>query len=166
MAGDIEDQVMRLSEKALQIDFKATKITARLVMNLAKKALHQNGTKSGRQTVKQLQRKGSSVENVPVSAEDLRQLRRELRRYGVDYSIVKDRNTGVYSLFFKAQDASMIRTALEKCLGSATIGRKPMREVLANAQARAEQRQAQRAAERGERSDFHVDRHAQSRGAR
>ncbi len=161
MPGDIDDQVVRLSEKGMytvwKVDFYATKLSARLLLWIAKKLLSTPENKIGKQTVKQLQRKGASVEKVPIASEDLKQLRRELNRYGVDYSLLREKGTGKYTLFFKGQDATLIRTALEKCLGDSVTNRpkrRSIRKILEDAVTRAKQRQEQRSASRSERSEL------------
>lgn len=167
MAGDIDDQVIRMGEKALQLDFRATVVTARLLRSLLRKALSEPVEESkiirGEQDLQQLREKGTTLEQVPVDKSDLRQLRRELQRVGVDYSILKDRDTGIYSVFFKTQEANTIRIALEKCIASATTGRRPMKEVLHDAATRAEQHEQQR----GERAqERQTERHERQHEAR
>lgn len=150
MAGDIDDRVIQIGEKALQIDFKALKVTAQLLRAVIKKMLSGNGTEiavQGEQSMRQLRKAGDRLEQVPISAADLKVFRKELRKMDVDYSLLRQKGTDNYSVFFKGRDISCIRTALEHCISNVASDRRPMHEVLQSATERAAQR-AEQSAER------------------
>ncbi len=67
--------------------------------------------------LKDLVKKGQ-LEEVPVKDIELKALRKELNRYGVKFSVMKDRETGNHSVFFQAKDLKVMEHAFKKSLKS------------------------------------------------
>ena len=65
----------------------------------------------GRQTVKQLVKQGAGVQNIEVTAKNVKSFERVARKYGVDFALKKDPSQGKYFVFFKARDADAIQAA-------------------------------------------------------
>lgn len=74
--------------------------------------LKTNGTES---KLKDLVKKGQ-LEEVPVKDEELKELRKHLNRYGVKFSVMKDKETGTHSVFFQAKDLKVMEHAFKKSL--------------------------------------------------
>ena len=64
--------------------------------------------KTGKMPVKKLIRQGKGVQKIELDGEDVQLFNRLTKKYGVDYAVVKDKQTGTYKIFFKAQDADAI----------------------------------------------------------
>ncbi|MEE1505276.1 MAG: PcfB family protein [Acutalibacteraceae bacterium] len=68
----------------------------------------------GEQSLESLSSKNVSVDSIPVSNVDIRQMQEALKEYGVDFAVVKNRNTQDFNLYFKATDSKIILDALEQ----------------------------------------------------
>ena len=78
-----------VSDKTLNLEIKAAKITAKLIIQQIKKLLKE---------------------------EELKSLKKELNKYGVKFSVMKDKKTKQYSLFFQAKDIKIMDKAFKKVL--------------------------------------------------
>ncbi|GHU82417.1 hypothetical protein AGMMS50284_4240 [Clostridia bacterium] len=85
------------------------------VGTIAKKA-RSSSPKKGEQSIAQLSKQGKDLNSVPVSNDDIKTVKKQLKGYGVDFSVLQDKNTKDYTLFFKATDTVVIQNALEKCV--------------------------------------------------
>lgn len=65
--------------------------------------------------LKDLVKKGQ-LEEVPVKDAELKELRKQLHRYGVKFSVMKDKETGTHSVFFQARDLKVMEHAFKKSL--------------------------------------------------
>lgn len=72
----------------------------------------------GKQTVKELVRKGDAVKKLPVKDTELKEFEKILRKYGVDFSIVADASSArpKYLVFFKARDEEVIAQVYNESL--------------------------------------------------
>ncbi len=70
----------------------------------------------GKQTVKQLVRHSNGLKQVPVHGERLREFERILKKYGVDFAVMKEAQgeTPRYMVFFKAKDEAVISNVLQE----------------------------------------------------
>ena len=70
----------------------------------------------GKQTVRQLVRHSNGLKQVPVQGERLKQFERVLKKYGVDFAIMKETAAEKprFLVFFKAKDESMISNVLQE----------------------------------------------------
>ena len=71
---------------------------------------------NGKQTVKQLVRHSNGLKQVPVQGEHLREFEKVLKKYGVDFAVMREAkgDTPRYLVFFKAKDESMISNVLQE----------------------------------------------------
>ncbi len=70
----------------------------------------------GKQTVKQLVRHSSTVSKIDVEATHMKEFQRILKKYGVDFALVKDTHDEKpkYLAFFKAKDRDVIDSLLNE----------------------------------------------------
>ncbi len=84
-----------------------------------KKIVHDIGQKfyptEGKQPVKRLIRQGQGVSSIPLADEGLKDFQKIARKYGVDFAVVKDKNSSppIYTVFFKAKDQDAITRILQ-----------------------------------------------------
>lgn len=84
-----------------------------------KKVAHDIGQKfyptEGKQPVKRLIRQGQGVTSIPLADEGLKDFEKIARKYGVDFAVVKDKNSSppIYTVFFKAKDQDAITRILQ-----------------------------------------------------
>ncbi|CAL7867227.1 PcfB family protein [Fusobacterium necrophorum subsp. funduliforme] len=110
------------TRQVIAIKERATKATAREVLKIMKKLLQKAGQeKHGLRdfiqkikptTVKDLVAKGK-VETLELNDIDLKNLKRELNKSGVKFSIKKDLATGNNIIFFQAKDEKVMEQAFK-----------------------------------------------------
>ena len=110
-----------INSRTIAIVKKASIVTAKQVINLMKKILeinkHKTQTEQSRPLekfkkvkVKDLVKKGK-VETLELNDIDLKALKKELKRYGVKFSIKKDLENGNNIIFFQAKDIKVMEQA-------------------------------------------------------
>jgi hypothetical protein fuD12_06825 len=65
--------------------------------------------------LKDLVKKGQ-LEEIPVKDAESKELRKQLNRHGVKFSVMKDKETGTHSVFFQARDLKVMEHAFKKSL--------------------------------------------------
>ena len=114
-----------IARKTLNMEVKAAKVTGKLVLNLLKKLMKEAeklggleklvGANGNEVKLKDMVKKGQ-LEEIPVEATELKELKKELNRYGVKFSVMKDKETGKYSVFFQAKDMKVMDKAFKHAL--------------------------------------------------
>ncbi len=125
-----------LDEQVLSLEIKAAKLTFDMVRRaIAAVVSKKDRITYGRQSVAQLNRHGQSLEMIDLPEIDAKNFRKELRRHGVDYAIMRDKANNSYRLFFKARDADRIHYALEQYVTKAFTPELPRKLVQKSLQA-------------------------------
>ena len=103
-----------LSNKSLTFTFKATEITFDVVIKMLDKLLkEQTKEKKGKQSIKELHKKGN-IQVIDVTDKTLKKLQNYMKKFGVDYSILKSNTEEKqYSLFFRNYDAEVLNKVFE-----------------------------------------------------
>ena len=114
-----------VSDKTLNLEIKAAKITAKLIIQQIKKLLKEAkkfggmekfvSEKGNEVKLKDLVKKGQ-LEEIAIGETELKSLKKELNKYGVKFSVMKDKKTKQYSLFFQAKDVKIMDKAFKKVL--------------------------------------------------
>lgn len=60
--------------------------------------------------------KRGGVDNITLKENDFKEIKKELNKYGVKFSVIKDRDTKEYSLFFQLNNTSVIDMAFKNIL--------------------------------------------------
>ena len=107
------------------MEVKAGKVTAKLLLALLKKLMKEAeklggleklvSSKGNEIKLKDMVKKGQ-LEEIPVEEAELKELKKELNRYGVKFSVMKDKETGKYSVFFQAKDMKVMDKAFKHAL--------------------------------------------------
>lgn len=107
------------------MEVKAGKVTAKLLLTLLKKLMKEAEKLGGLEKLvnangnevklKDMVKKGQ-LEEIPVEEAELKELKKELNRYGVKFSVMKDKESGKYSLFFQAKDMKVMDKAFKHAL--------------------------------------------------
>ena len=114
-----------IARKTLNMEVNAAKVTGRLLLNLLKKLMKEAEKLGGREKLvnangnevklKDMVKKGQ-LEEIPVEEAELKELKKELNRYGVKFSVMKDKESGKYSIFFQAKDMKVMDKAFKHAL--------------------------------------------------
>ena len=114
-----------IARKTLNMEVKAVKVTAKLLLRLLKKLMKEAEKLGGLEKLvsrngnevklKDMVKKGQ-LEEIPVEETELKELKKELNRYGVKFSVMKDKETGKNSVFFQAKDMKVMDKAFKHAL--------------------------------------------------
>lgn len=118
-----------VTEKTIALCIKGGKITAQilkaallnLLSKMEKKKRQAKGEKSqceksGKQSIKSLQKSGAQITNIVVTDNNIKSFDRVARKYGIDYSLKKVEQDGKteYMVFFKAKDVDVMTAAFKE----------------------------------------------------
>ena len=114
-----------IARKTLNMEVKAGKVTAKLLLTLLKKLMKEAEKLGGLEKLvnangnevklKDMVKKGQ-LEEIPGEEAELKELKKELNRYGVKFSVMKDKESGKYSVFFQAKDMKVMDKAFKQAL--------------------------------------------------
>ena len=115
-----------ISNKTLSIAVQEGRSLAKEIWEQIKK-LFEKAQKEGKSIEKFIQDNSSEVrlkdlvkkgqlEEIPVKDAELKELRKQLNRHGVKFSVMKDKETGTHSVFFQARDLKVMEHAFKKSL--------------------------------------------------
>lgn len=107
------------------MEVRAGKVTGKILLDLIRKLLKESekiggleklvGSKGNEVKLKDMVKKGQ-LEEIPVEETELKELKKELNRYGVKFSVMKDKKSGKYSVFFQAKDMKVMDKAFKHAL--------------------------------------------------
>ena len=114
-----------IASKTLNMEVRAGKVTGKILLDLIRKLLKESekiggleklvGSKGNEVKLKDMVKKGQ-LEEIPVEEAELKELKKELNRYGVKFSVMKDKESGKYSVFFQAKDMKVMDKAFKHAL--------------------------------------------------
>ena len=107
------------------MEVRAGKVTGKILLDLIRKLLKESekigglekliASKGNEVKLKDMVKKGQ-LEEIPVEETELKELKKELNRYGVKFSVMKDKESGKYSVFFQAKDMKVMDKAFKHAL--------------------------------------------------
>ena len=114
-----------IANRVVNIEINVLKATYQEILNNINK-LHQRSKQYGglgklvnaegsEVKFKDMVKKGQ-LEEIPVEEAELKELKKELNRYGVKFSVMKDKESGKYSVFFQAKDMKVMDKAFKHAL--------------------------------------------------
>lgn len=135
-----------LSKKAVSLSIKSTDITLKVLENAIKAYLRNRDTsktKQGKQSLKKLNTQNQALQDIPITAKDMRGFKRELRSYGVDYAIKKDLSQpDTFKVYFKGRDTGQIENALKNHMAKQLDKKPSIKERMQKAIEKAKEREA------------------------
>ncbi|GEQ61695.1 hypothetical protein VL4N_06180 [Vagococcus lutrae] len=117
-----------ISNKTVSIQVRASEKLMYQVLKTLKKMQEESKEVGGMEQY--LKQKGSEIklkdlvkkgqlEEIEVKEPELKELRKELNKHGVKFSILRDKETGNYNVFFQAKDTKIMDIAFSKALQKA-----------------------------------------------
>ena len=125
-----------VNEKTIALCIKGGKISADILKAAMRKYLEQKErtktktvqkleakkhkkteiVKHGKQSIKSMVEKGWELTNIEITDNNIRSFERVARKYGIDYSLKKDKSTEPpkYLVFFRAKDTEVMTTAFKE----------------------------------------------------
>ncbi|MDC4404470.1 PcfB family protein, partial [Acinetobacter baumannii] len=114
-----------IARKTLNMEINAGKVTGKVLLNLLKKLMKEAEKFGGLEKLvnangnevklKDMVKKGQ-LEEIPVEEAELKERKKELNRYGVKFSGMKNKETGKNSVFFQAKDMKVMYKAFKHAL--------------------------------------------------
>lgn len=115
-----------LGQGALQVTFKGAELSLDVMVKVFAAILRELGKMDpavhGLQSLKSLEAQGSQLTPVDFHESDLQKVAAQLKKYQVDFSIMKNENGREHTLFFKAKDTAVIQHALRQYLDASQLG--------------------------------------------
>ena len=71
--------------------------------------------KTNSRRLKDMVKKGQ-LENIELQKGEVKELKKQLNRYGVRFSVMKNKEAGLYSVFFQAKDTKAMDLAFKKAI--------------------------------------------------
>lgn len=120
------------SQEVVRCTFVAEDISRKLLISMLK--LVQEKLSNGEQSLRTLNKKNTQLEVIDVSNEDIKGIKRGLKKHGVNFAVVKESQENNYSLYFQAKDVAQIKKAIEVHLQSAikNLEQEPLEKKLSN----------------------------------
>ena len=117
-----------ISNKLVNLEIRMGKATAKELIKVMRKLFEccrekgqtlteflDNKVRGNSMPLKALIKKGG-VDNITLKENDFKEIKKELNKYGVKFSVIKDRDTKEYSLFFQSNNTSVIDMAFKNIL--------------------------------------------------
>ncbi len=111
--ADYDNQVLHASIKATEMTGRVLLALMKGTVKLASKGLSPD---QGKMKLKKLSASGRKLSNLPIDKKDVRNVKKEMSRYKVDFSLKYDVVKDSYMLFFKEQDIDRVNLAMENCV--------------------------------------------------
>lgn len=120
------------SQEVVRCTFVAEDISRKLLISMLK--LVQEKLSNGEQSLRTLNKKNTQLEVIDVSNEDIKGIKRGLKKHGVNFAVVKESQENNYSLYFQAKDVAQIKKAIEVHMQSAikNLEQEPLEKKLSN----------------------------------
>ena len=116
-----------VSSRAINLEVRLAKATAKELFKILKKLVNQAQKLGGfdklvkaegnEVKLKDMVKKGQ-LEEINVKDEELKELKKELNKHGVKFSVMKDKESGTHSVFFQAKDTKVMDKAFQNVLSN------------------------------------------------
>lgn len=70
--------------------------------------------RQGLQSIKDLNNQNVQLDNIPISSEDIKAFKKEMKKQGIDFSVLKRKETNEINIYFKGRDIEQINTVLQR----------------------------------------------------
>ena len=116
-----------ISNRVVNIEVNVLKATYQEILSQVKKLQQRSKQHGGLDKLikaegnevklKDMVKKGQ-LEEINVKDGELKELKKELNKHGVKFSVMKDKETGIYSVFFQAKDTKVMNKAFQNVLSN------------------------------------------------
>ncbi len=117
-----------VNNRAINIEIKVAQYSAKFILKAMKKIMENAAEKSqpladylskkrktNSRKLKDMVKKGQ-LENIDLQKGEVKELKKQLNRYGVNFSVMKNKESGLYSVFFQAKDTKVMDLAFKKAI--------------------------------------------------
>ena len=109
------------------MEVRAAKVTGKLLLDLLKKLMKEAEKLGGLEKLvnangnevklKDMVKK-EQLEEINVKDGELKELKKELNKHGVEFSVMQDKETGTHAVFFQAKDTKVMNKAFQNVLSN------------------------------------------------
>ncbi len=110
MTEEIQGSIVSVSFKTFEASIDFIDNALQLIVKLMK---DKDNLKHGKQSISKLNKHNATLDNIDVEKTQLKSFKKELKKFGVDFAVMKDKNTKDYKVFFKGKDIEQIQFALK-----------------------------------------------------
>lgn len=118
VSSDAAEQIVRMSLEGVEVVLKVTGQGAKLAAVRLAAALKEEEKTRGRSRITSMARTGKPLKVYEIQQKDLKTFAYEARRYGVLYSVLRDKNSkgdeGTVDIVTRVEDASKIQRITER----------------------------------------------------
>ena len=117
-----------VNNKAINIEIKVAQYSAKAILKAMKKIMEDAAEKgkplaeylsekrkTNSRKLKDMVKKGQ-LENIDLQKGELKELKKQLNRCGVNFSVMKNKESGLYSVFFQAKDTKAMDLAFKRAI--------------------------------------------------
>lgn len=108
-----------VEKSSIRAAVKTTKVTAEVIGRAIEMISDMQSGKAdfpvGEQSVKELIGQGQGVSSMEISDTSIREFKKIANKYGVDFAVVKDKETDIATVFFKAKDGEALTAVMAEC---------------------------------------------------
>ena len=126
-----------IGEQAVKVTFSTTELTVdtlKSILELLMKNRNTSHIEHGKQKLNKLNQQNKKLEKVDLNKEDIKSFKRELNKHHVDFSIIKEKKSKLYSIYFKSQDIDRVHTGLKNCIKNYNEkAKQPIKETMKQA---------------------------------
>lgn len=121
----VNDEV---NNKVINLEIKVAQYSAKAILKAMKKIIEDAAEKSqplsdylsekrktNSKKLKNIVKKGQ-LEDIDLHKREVKELKKQLNRYGVNFSVMKNKESGLYSVFFQAKDTKVVDLAFKKAI--------------------------------------------------
>ncbi|CEX59599.1 Protein of uncharacterised function (DUF3801) [Streptococcus pneumoniae] len=116
-----------ISNRVVNIEINVLKATYQEILSQVKKLQQRSKQHGGLDKLikaegneiklKDMVKKGQ-LEEINVKDGELKELKKELNKHGIKFSVMKDKETGTHSVFFQAKDTKVMNKAFQNVLSN------------------------------------------------
>ena len=114
MQDEVRDRSVALAISVGKTGGRLTADAVRAAMRHYLSAAKNPKIRHGKQSVRSLVQNGGALKQMEVSDVKIRAFDKIARKYGIDYAITRQKDTGVYQLFFKSKDEAAMTAAFRE----------------------------------------------------
>lgn len=116
-----------VTSKIIAVEVEAGKLTARQLENALREVIRKldqetaaagksrkREAPTGKQSLASLKRQNVELTNIEVTEKNIKSFERYARKYGIDYALKKDKQSGRYYVFFKGRDVDTMKAAFKE----------------------------------------------------
>ena len=116
-----------VTSKIIAVEVEGGRLTARELANALKEVIRKleqadavsrghgkRKEKTGKQSLSSLKKQKVELTNIEITEKNIRSFERYARKYGIDYALKKDKQSGRYYVFFKGRDVDTLKAAFKE----------------------------------------------------